>query len=103
MRRDPLHLEQHAVDAGADDESVGLRLEVDVAGPVLGGLVEDRVDEANERRVGDPVVRFELIIVVDDLERVEVDRAAAADRFARSLEALDLLENVVAGVTASST
>ena len=36
--RDPLHLVQDAVDPVADDEPVLLRLEVDVAGPVLGRL-----------------------------------------------------------------
>ena len=44
-----------------DDERVLLRLEVDVAGPVLGGLEDDRVDEPDERDVGDAVVDLEVV------------------------------------------
>ena len=61
--RDPLHLLQHAVDPEPDDERVLLRLEVDVAGPVLGRLEDHRVDEPDERRVGDPVVDLEVVAV----------------------------------------
>ena len=62
--RDPLHLVQHAVDAEPDDERVLLRLEVDVGGAVLGRLEDDRVDEPDERRVGDAVVGLEVVVVV---------------------------------------
>jgi hypothetical protein len=55
---------QHAVDAEPDDERVLLRLEVDVAGPVLGRLEDDRVDEADERRVGDAVVDLEVVALL---------------------------------------
>src|SRR5438477_8722282 len=34
---------------------------MDVARPVLCGLENDRVDEADERYVGDPVVGFEVV------------------------------------------
>ena len=44
--------------------AVLLRLEVDVAGPVLGGLEDDRVDEPDERRVGDAVVDLEVVDVL---------------------------------------
>ena len=60
--RDALRDVQHAVDAVADDERVLLRLEVDVAGAVLGRLEDDRVDEPDERRVGDAVVGFEVVL-----------------------------------------
>ena len=59
--RDPLQLVEDAVDAEADDERVVLRIEVDVARPVLGGLEDDRVDEPDERRVGDAVVGLEVV------------------------------------------
>ena len=59
--RDALGDVQHAVDAVADDEVVLLRLEVDVAGSVLGRLEDDRVDEAHERRVRDAVVGLEVV------------------------------------------
>ena len=62
--RDALHLVQHAVDAEPHDERVLLRLEVDVAGPVLGGLEDDRVDEPDERDVGDAVVDLEVVALV---------------------------------------
>ena len=42
---------QQAVDAVADAEAVLLRLDVDVAGPLVGGLDEDLVDELDDRRL----------------------------------------------------
>ena len=45
------HLAQDAVDAKADDESILKRLDVDVGGVFLHRLGEDRVDEADDRRV----------------------------------------------------
>ena len=61
---DPLHLVEHAVDAEAHDERVLHRLEVDVAGPVLGGLEDDRVHEPDERHVRDAVVDLEVVAVL---------------------------------------
>ena len=49
--RDSLHLGEDAVDAEPDDKRVLLRLEVNVGRTVLGGLKDDRVDEADEGRV----------------------------------------------------
>ncbi len=69
LLRDPLRDVQHAVDAVADDQRVLLRLEVDVAGPVLGRLEDDRVDEPDERRVGDAVVGLEVVLVVVERRR----------------------------------
>ena len=60
-RRDPLDLGEDAVDAEADDERILLRLEVHVGGAVLGGLEDDRVDEADERRVRDAVLGLEVV------------------------------------------
>ena len=60
---------QHAVDPEADGKRVLLRFEVDIAGAVFGRLEDDRVDEAHERRVRDPVVRFEIVtFILDDFE-----------------------------------
>ena len=42
----------------------GERVEVQVARAVLGRLEDDRVDEAHERRVGDPVVGLEVLAPV---------------------------------------
>ena len=69
--RDALHLEQHAVDAGAHDERVALRLEVHVARPVLGGREDDRVDEPDERRIGDAVVDLELVLLASAMTSIE--------------------------------
>ena len=77
--RDPLHLVQDAVDAEADDERVVLRVEVDVAGAVLGGLEDDRVDQADERRVRDAVVGLEVVArprLVLEVELVLDERGA---------------------------
>jgi hypothetical protein len=52
---------EHAVDAQPDDEGIILRIEMQVARAVLGRLKDDRVDEADERRVGDAIVRFEVV------------------------------------------
>ena len=78
--RDPLHLVQHAVDAEPDDERVLLRLEMDVAGPVLGGLEDDRVDEPDERGVGDPVVDLEVVLVVVSSASVSSSTAIRAPK-----------------------
>ena len=53
---------QHAVDPVAHDQLVLLWLDVDVATPVLGRLEDHRVDEPHERRIGDPVVGFEVVL-----------------------------------------
>ena len=52
---------KHAVDAQTHEQRILLRLEVDVARPVLGGLEDDRVDEADKRHVGDAVVDLEVV------------------------------------------
>ena len=57
----PLHLVEDPVDPHANDERVGQRVEVEVAGAVLGGLEDDRVDEPDERRVGDAVLGLEVL------------------------------------------
>ena len=49
LRRQRLRLQQ-AVDAVADAEAVLLRLDVDVAGPLVGRLDEDLVDQLDDRR-----------------------------------------------------
>ena len=49
--RDRHDLVQHAVDAEADDELLGLRLEVDVARRVVDRLRDDGVDELDDRRL----------------------------------------------------
>ena len=52
-------------------QRVLLRLEMDVAGPVLGGLEDDRVDEPDERDVGDAVLDLEVVgLVLDFFERL---------------------------------
>ena len=96
LPRDSLHLEQHTVDACPNDQRIALGLEVNVAGAVFGGGEDDRVDEADERRVGDAVVGLELVFRIShDLDCVEIHAAATAHRIARALEALDLLVDVV--------
>ena len=96
LLRDALHLAEHAVDAEADDERVLLRLEVDVGGVLLGGLEDQRVDEPDERPVGDAVVGLEVVAVrlVDGL--VHVDGDDGADRLGGAHEPLELGEDVVA-------
>ena len=84
---DPLGLVEHAVDAEADQERVGLRVEVDVACAVLGRVEEYGVDEADERCVGDPVVGLEIVgIVVDHLELGVLHARAAAEGLGRAHE-----------------
>src|SRR5262249_22677573 len=48
LRRHRLGL-HHAVDAVADGDAVGLRLDVNVAGPQLDRFQQDFVDQANDR------------------------------------------------------
>ena len=55
---------QDAVDSKPDGEGILLRLEVDVRGPVLGCLEDDRVDEPNERRLRDAVFGLEIVDVL---------------------------------------
>ena len=52
---------QYAVDAEPDHESVVLGVEVEIAGAVFGRLEDDRVDQADERRVGHTVVGLEVV------------------------------------------
>ena len=49
LRRQRLRLQQ-AVDAVADAQAVFFRLDVDVAGPLVGGLDQDFVDQLDDRR-----------------------------------------------------
>ncbi len=68
---------EHAVDAKPDDERVLLRIEVDVGSAVFGRLEDDRVDEPDERRIGDAVVGLEivgLVVLILDLELVLDER-----------------------------
>ena len=86
---DALRLGEHAVDAGAHEERVLLRLEMDVAGAVAGGLHDDRVDQPDERSVGDPVVGLEIVLVAL-LAELDIDRRLGLDHLALALEALEL-------------
>ena len=86
--RDALRLVEHAVDADAHEQRVLLRLEVDVAGAVGGGLHHDRVDEPHERRVRDAVVDLEVVVLVDHLDVVE--RRLRLHRLALAGEPLEL-------------
>ena len=85
--------------AEADDQRVLLRLEMDVAGAVLGGLEDDRVDEPDERRVRDAVVVLEVVDSCvarrprSSSRSIELRRSP---RRATRLEALELREDVVA-------
>ena len=54
---------EDAVDPVADDQLVLVRLDVDVARPVLGRLEDHRVDEADERCVRAAVVGLELVLL----------------------------------------
>ena len=97
--RDPLGLVEHAVDAEADDERVRLRLEVDVARAVLGRFEDDRVDEPDERGVGDAVVDLEIVdlFLVDHLELGGFAQSrACAERLRRAREPPELVRDVFA-------
>ena len=96
-QRDPLGDVQHAVDPVAHDERILLRLEMDVAGAVLGCLEDERVDEPHERRVRDAVVGLQVVRLdrhAHLLDRVfhqrRVERAGGAGH------AAELDEDVVA-------
>ena len=91
---DPLHLLENAVDAEADEQDILLRLDMDVAGAVFGRLVDDRVDEPDDRGVRDSVLGLEIILLVDDLELVVVDLRAGFG-LAGPAEALQLREQLV--------
>ncbi len=78
--------------------SVLLRLDVDVARAFLGCLEDDRVDEPDDRRIGDAVVGLEVVLVVDVL----VGSGRGVDerrvlRLGRPREAAQLREHVVLG------
>ena len=93
--RNALDLVEHAVDAHAHEQCVLLRLEVDVARAVGGGLHDDRVDEPDERCIGDAVVDLEVVLrLVDDIELVEGRLGLEHLRSPRDLA--DLGEDVVA-------
>ncbi len=88
---------QDAVNTEADDERIVLRLEVDVAGAILGRLKDDRVDEPDERRVRDPVVDLEIVcLLVDDLQLDDIAQPGAhAEGFRGSREAAELGDDVL--------
>ena len=90
---------EHAVDAEADDERVLLRLEVDVGGAVLGGLEDDRVDEADERRVGDAVLGLEvvgLLLLVLEVVLGLLEHRAGAEGLGGARHPAQLGEDVLA-------
>ena len=95
--RDPLGDVEDAVDAEADDERVLLRLEVDVARALLGGLEDDRVDEPDERRVRDPVVGLEVVAssVLRRPPRLRPSTRAALSASEARREAAQLGQHVV--------
>src|SRR4051812_27929244 len=99
--RDALHLVQHAVDAQPHGQRILLGLEVDVAGPVLGGLEDDRVDQPDERDVGDAVLDLEVVGIALRLglgEAVfDLDCRTRAERLGGTGESPDLVLDVVAG------
>ncbi len=74
--------------------TVLLRLDMDVAGAVLGRLEDDRVDEPDERGVRDAVLGLEIVLLVDDLELVVVDPRTGFG-LAGPAEALELREQLV--------
>ena len=72
--------DEHAVDAEADEQRVLLRLEVDVARPVLGRLEDDRVHEPDDRPLRDAVLGREVVgLVVDRLVGVVVEDRGERD------------------------
>ena len=93
---DPLHLVQHAVDPELHDERVLLRLEVDVGRSVFGRLEDHGVDEADERRVRDAVVDFEVVGSPLPLRRrFFVDGGARAECLGGAHEPADLALDVL--------
>jgi hypothetical protein len=77
----------------------GLRLEVDVGGPLLGGLEDDRVDEPDERGVGDSVLGLEVVaglvlFLGGQLLLFDLEHGARAECLCGSGEALDLVDDV---------
>ena len=87
---------EDAVDAVADDQVVLLRLDVDVARAVLGGLEDHRVDEPDERRVRDAVVGLEVVVLLRfGLDGGLSSTKAAFMRLGRAREAAQLGEDVV--------
>ena len=86
---------EDAVDPVADDEIVLLRLDVDVARPVLGGFEDHRVDEADERRVGDAVVGLEVVdVLLLFLDATHLLGEGRVHRLGRAREAAQLGEDV---------
>ena len=91
---------EHAVDPEADDERVGLRLEVDVARTVLCSLEDDRVDEAHERGVGDAVLDLEVVdlVLVDHLELDDVaESRSRPEGFGGPRQPSELVGDLLAG------
>ena len=71
---------------------------MDVRGAVLGRLEDHRVDEANERRVGDAVVYLEVVGFLFFCLHLQLlcDRGSGAEGLGGTCEAADLGEDVVA-------
>ena len=70
LRRQVLVL-QHAVDAVADAKAFFLGLDVDVAGPLVGGFDEDFVDQLDDRRFLGLLGEF-AVVGLDVLEQLDV-------------------------------
>ena len=86
---------EDAVDPVADDEIVLLRLDVDVARTVLGGFEDHRVDEADERCIGDAVVGLEVVeVFLLFLDATHLLGEGRVHRFSRAREAAQLGEDV---------
>ena len=89
-----MHLVQHTVDAHPHEQRVFLRFEVDIARAVGRRPHDHRVDETYERRIGDTVVGFEVILdLVDDLEVVQ--RRLGLEHLGLTGATLELREDVV--------
>ena len=72
---------------------------MDVGGPVLGRLEDHRVDEADERRVGDAVVGLEVVDLLGLLlgdGPFPLEEGAGAEGLGGADEPADLGEDVVA-------
>ena len=85
---------EDAVDPVADDELLLLRLDVDVAGAVFGGLEDHRVDEPDERRIGDEVLDLEVVLLFF-LDLRHLTREGGAHRLGRARETAQLGEDIV--------
>jgi hypothetical protein len=88
--RDLVHLMQHAVDAEAHDAQVAPRLDVDVRGALLEGILPEPIDDAHDVLV----VGVELLVALAQLDQLLEVRGAAGN-IALVQRALDELGQVV--------